>query len=83
MTKAIRIHKNGGPEVMQFEDVVVGAPAAGQIRLRQTAVGINYIDEACIQRTFPPSWAWRPLVSSQKLVRMSADYRLVIGLPIA
>jgi NADPH:quinone reductase len=44
MTKAIRIHQTGGPEVMRWEDVEVGEPSAGQVRLRQTAVGLNYID---------------------------------------
>lgn len=44
MTKAIRIHKTGGPEVMMWEDVEVGAPAPGQIRIKQHAVGLNYID---------------------------------------
>ena len=44
MTKAMRFHETGGPEVLSWEDVQVGAPEAGQIRLRQTAVGLNYID---------------------------------------
>ena len=44
MTKAIRIHKPGGPEEMRWEDVEVGAPGPGEARLRHTAVGLNYID---------------------------------------
>lgn len=44
MTKAILIHETGGPEVMQWEDVEVGNPGSGQVRLRQTAVGLNFID---------------------------------------
>lgn len=44
MTKAIRFHKTGGPEVMQLDDVSVGDPAAGQARIRQTAIGVNFID---------------------------------------
>src|SRR5258708_272418 len=44
MTKAIRIHKTGGPEVMQWEDVEVPAPGPGQARIRHTAVGVNYVD---------------------------------------
>lgn len=44
MAKAIRFHKTGGPEVMQLEDVNVGEPAAGQARIRQTAIGVNFID---------------------------------------
>ena len=44
MTKAIRIHQTGGPEVLQWEDISVGAPGPGQVRLQQTACGLNYID---------------------------------------
>ncbi|HKQ60427.1 MAG TPA: quinone oxidoreductase [Candidatus Polarisedimenticolaceae bacterium] len=44
MPKAIRIHRTGGPEVLVWEDVPVGDPGPGQVRLRQTAVGLNYID---------------------------------------
>ena len=44
MAKAIRFHKTGGPEVMQLEEVAVGDPAAGQVRIRQSAIGVNFID---------------------------------------
>jgi NADPH:quinone reductase len=44
VTKAIRIYANGGPEVMRFEDIAVPPPGAGEARVRQTAVGINYSD---------------------------------------
>ncbi len=44
MTKAIRIHETGGPEVLRWEDVDVGDPGEGEIRVRHTAVGLNYID---------------------------------------
>jgi NADPH2:quinone reductase len=44
MTKAIRIHETGGPEVLKWEDVEVGEPGPGQARLRHSAVGLNYID---------------------------------------
>ncbi|MFP6559752.1 quinone oxidoreductase [Paraburkholderia sp. B3] len=44
MSKAIRIEKTGGPEVMQWVDVEAGEPGEGQIRLKQTACGLNYID---------------------------------------
>lgn len=44
MSKAIRIHQVGGPEVLTWEDVEVGAPGPGEVRLRQTACGLNYID---------------------------------------
>jgi NADPH2:quinone reductase len=41
---AIRFHATGGPEVMQWEEVDVGEPGPGQARVRNTAVGVNYID---------------------------------------
>lgn len=44
MTHAIRIHEHGGPEVMKWETVDVGEPGEGQVKLRQTAVGLNFID---------------------------------------
>ncbi|MCL4747082.1 MAG: quinone oxidoreductase, partial [Burkholderiaceae bacterium] len=44
MTKAIRIEKTGGPEVMKYVDVEVGAPGAGEVQVRQHAIGLNYID---------------------------------------
>ncbi|WP_345814256.1 quinone oxidoreductase [Paraburkholderia sp. PREW-6R] len=44
MVKAIRFDKAGGPEVMKWVDVDVGEPGAGEIRIRQTAVGLNFID---------------------------------------
>jgi len=44
MVKAIRFDKTGGPEVMKWVDVEVGEPAEGEIRIKQHAVGLNYID---------------------------------------
>ncbi|WP_018952547.1 quinone oxidoreductase family protein [Thioalkalivibrio sulfidiphilus] len=44
MTHAIRIHETGGPEVMRWEAIEVGEPGPGEVRLRQTAVGLNFID---------------------------------------
>jgi NADPH2:quinone reductase len=44
MTKAIRIHANGGPEVMRWEELELPPPAAGEARVRHTAIGINYSD---------------------------------------
>jgi NADPH2:quinone reductase len=44
MPIAIRIYKNGGPEVLTAEDLPVGEPGAGEVRLRQTAIGVNFID---------------------------------------
>lgn len=44
MAHAIRIHQTGGPEMMKWESVEVGDPGPGQIRLKTTAAGLNYID---------------------------------------
>ena len=44
MVKAIRIQEHGGPEVLRWADVKVGAPDPGEVRLRHIAVGLNYID---------------------------------------
>lgn len=44
MPHAIRMHKTGGPEVLKFEEVPLQSPKAGQIRIQQTAIGLNFID---------------------------------------
>jgi len=44
MTKAVKFHKTAGPEVLSFEDVVVGKPGRGEARVRHTAIGLNFID---------------------------------------
>jgi len=44
MVHAIRVHQAGGPEVLSWEEVEIGDPGPGQVRLRQHAVGLNYID---------------------------------------
>jgi NADPH2:quinone reductase len=44
MAKAVRYHKQGGPEVLQLDDVQVGDPAQGQVRIKHTAIGVNFVD---------------------------------------
>ena len=44
MAKAIRFHKAGGPEVLQLDHVQVGDPGQGQVRIRHTAIGVNFVD---------------------------------------
>ncbi len=44
MAKAIRVHQYGGPEAMVYEDIPTPEPGPGQIRVRQTAIGVNFID---------------------------------------
>ncbi|NRH26586.1 quinone oxidoreductase [Pseudomonas sp. MS19] len=53
MPKAVRFYKTGGPEVMQYEDVEVGDPGPGEVRLRQVAVGLNYADTYFRNGTYP------------------------------
>ena len=58
MGKAFRFYQHGGPEVMQWEDVEVRPPSAGQVRMRNTAVAVNYRDVLIRRgshevRTFP------------------------------
>jgi NADPH:quinone reductase len=49
MTKAIRINETGGPEVLKWEDVDLADPSEGEVRLKHTAIGLNFID--CYQRS--------------------------------
>ena len=44
MPKSVRIHAHGGPEALVYEDVEVGHPATGQVRVKHTAIGLNFID---------------------------------------
>jgi NADPH:quinone reductase len=44
MPHAVRIHETGGPDVLRWEEVEVGEPGPGRVRLRHTAVGVNFID---------------------------------------
>ena len=49
MIKAIRIHETGGPEVLKWEDVELAEPGEGEVRLKHSASGLNFID--CYQRS--------------------------------
>jgi NADPH:quinone reductase len=53
MATAIRMHRTGGPEVLALEQVEVGEPGAGQVRLRHAAVGLNYADTYFRNGTYP------------------------------
>ena len=44
MAQAVRFDAIGGPEVLRLVEVEVGDPGVGEIRLRQTVAGLNYID---------------------------------------
>ncbi|MCC6077446.1 quinone oxidoreductase family protein [Pseudomonas sp. GCM10022188] len=53
MAKAVRFYETGGPEVLRYEDVEVGEPGPGQVRLRHVAVGLNYADTYFRNGTYP------------------------------
>jgi NADPH:quinone reductase len=44
MVAAVRVHKVGGPEVLVYEDVTVAPPGQGEVRVKQHAIGVNFID---------------------------------------
>lgn len=44
MTKAIRVHKNGGPEVLTLDEIALPPPGAGEVQLRHHAIGLNFVD---------------------------------------
>ena len=60
MANAIRVHKHGGPEALSYETIEVGAPGAGQVKLKQHAIGVNFID--VYQRTglYPQTLPFSP-----------------------
>lgn len=63
MAKAIRVHEVGGPEVLRWEEVDVPAPGAGEVQLRHTAIGLNFIDTYFRTGLYP---APLPLVLGQE-----------------
>ena len=60
MSKAIRIHRTGGPEVLQLEDVEVGDPGAGQIKIRHRAIGLNFIEVYFRKGVYPAELPFTP-----------------------
>lgn len=53
MEQAIRFHQTGGPEVLKLEEVTVGEPGPGEVRLRHVAVGLNFADTYFRNGTYP------------------------------
>jgi NADPH2:quinone reductase len=53
MAKAVRFHAAGGPEVLRLEEVQVGEPGPGQVKVRHVAVGLNYADTYFRNGTYP------------------------------
>ena len=53
MSKAVRFYETGGPEVLRLENVAVGEPGAGEVRIRHVAVGLNFADTYFRQGYYP------------------------------
>jgi NADPH:quinone reductase len=65
MVAAVRVHKHGGPEVLTLDDIEVPAPGQGQIKLKQHAIGINFID-AYFRMGMYPSPVGMPFVAGNE-----------------
>jgi len=65
MVAAVRVHKHGGPEVLTYEDIDVPPPGPGQVRLRQHAAGLNFIDTYFRTGAYPAP-AGLPFVAGQE-----------------
>ena len=60
-TKAVRIKETGAAEVMTFEEITLNDPGEGEILVRQTAIGINFIDVYFRDGTYPaPQFPFTP-----------------------
>src|SRR4051794_13945581 len=68
MTHAIRVHKVGGPDVLQWEEVEVSEPGPGQIRLQQEAAGLNFIDVYHRTGLYPQPMPFTPGVEGAGIV---------------
>jgi NADPH:quinone reductase-like Zn-dependent oxidoreductase len=86
--KAIVVSTHGGPEVLEWRDHEVGNPGPGEVRIRQEAVGLNFID-VYFRTGLYPAPQGLPLVPGneaagvvQPLVKVSAFSRRATGLPM-
>src|SRR6202163_3168952 len=65
MVAAVRVHKTGGPDVLTYEDIPVPAPGPGQIKVKNHAVGVNFID-TYFRAGMYPSPVGMPFVSGNE-----------------
>src|ERR1043166_1420144 len=65
MVAAVRVHKAGGPDVLTYEDVELPAPGPGQVRVKQAAAGINYIDTYFREGAYPPPGGYPFIVGNE------------------
>jgi len=90
MTHAIRIHETGGPEVLKWETVEIGEPGRGEVRIRQEAVGLNFIDVYHRTGLYPLDMPFTPGVEGAGVVEavgpdateLRAGDRVAYGGPI-
>ena len=68
MPRAIRVHQTGGPEVLKWEEVEVGEPGPRQVRLRQEAAGLNFIDVYHRTGLYPQALPFTPGVEGAGVV---------------
>jgi NADPH2:quinone reductase len=73
MTHAIKVHQPGGPEVLRWEEAEVGDPGPGQVRLKQEAVGLNYIDVYHRTGLYPQQLPFTPGVEGTGVVESVGD----------
>jgi NADPH2:quinone reductase len=83
MPHAIRVHEVGGPEVLKWEEVEVGEPGPGQVRLRQEAAGINFIDVYHRTGLYPQPLAFTPGVEGAGVVEAVGPDVTAVKLPDA
>src|SRR5437764_5156234 len=73
MPHAIRVHEVGGPEVLKWEQVEVGEPGSGQVRLRQEAAGLNFIDVYHRTGLYPQALPFTPGTEGAGVVEAIGD----------
>ena len=84
MPKAIRFSEHGGPEVLRFEDVEPGKPAAAEVQIRHSAIGVNFIDvydriAGSIPASCRAAWAVRRRVSSRPWGKKVRGFRVGVS----
>jgi NADPH2:quinone reductase len=90
MSHAIRVHEAGGPEVLKWEEIEVGQPGPGQVKLRQEAAGLNFIDVYHRTGLYPQQFPFTPGVEGAGVVEaagadvsnVSVGDRVAYGGPI-
>lgn len=90
MPHAIRVHETGGPETLRWEAVEVGEPGPGQVRLRQEAAGLNFIDVYHRTGLYPQPLPFTPGVEGAGIIEavgngvtdLKAGDRVAYGGPI-